>query len=275
MPRGSTSATSWTCHRRWARTERQSGGSRPGARPHATRRATRASAHCPRPAGPDTRNGSDHAHHLLSAATLSVAALTLSQLAPASADSIGKPDPQDLHHGVDLRSVVVEHTAPMSWSPRTHTDLQAPSGAAQQARSSSTPTRATLARSTSSPAATSWVPTTFPAHRRLRHQGLGRARGGLLPDAGRLRHRAGADADLPRDNRLPGAGPGGRPRRRHPARGKDTRRDWLGAPRSFTDWVARCAPRRYFDDADLLRPPAALRDLGGPLPGLLDRRRPR
>ena len=45
---------------------------------------------------------------VLSAAALSVAALTLTQLAPATADGIGVSDPDDLAHGVDLLSVEVE-----------------------------------------------------------------------------------------------------------------------------------------------------------------------
>lgn len=48
---------------------------------------------------------------ILSAAALSVAALTLTQLTPASADGIGVTDPRDLNHGVDLRAVVVDHGA--------------------------------------------------------------------------------------------------------------------------------------------------------------------
>ena len=61
---------------------------------------------------------------LLSAAALSVAALTLTQLAPATADSIGVSDPADLQHGVDLRSVVVDHKAENLVVTTTHTNLR-------------------------------------------------------------------------------------------------------------------------------------------------------
>ena len=55
---------------------------------------------------------------------MTVAALTLTQLAPASADGIGVADPQDLSHGVDLRSVEVEHGGRNVVVTTTHTDLQ-------------------------------------------------------------------------------------------------------------------------------------------------------
>lgn len=61
---------------------------------------------------------------LLSAAALSVAALTLTQLAPASADGIGVADPEDLDHGVDLRSVVVDHGVDNVVVTTTHTNLR-------------------------------------------------------------------------------------------------------------------------------------------------------
>jgi hypothetical protein len=61
---------------------------------------------------------------LLSAAALSVAALTLTQLSPAIADGIGVSDPADLQHGVDLRSVVVDHHASNLVVTTTHTNLR-------------------------------------------------------------------------------------------------------------------------------------------------------
>jgi hypothetical protein len=61
---------------------------------------------------------------LLSAAALSVAALTLTQLAPATADGVGVSDPADLQHGVDLRSVVVDHKANNLVVKTTHTNLR-------------------------------------------------------------------------------------------------------------------------------------------------------
>ncbi|KRF36190.1 hypothetical protein [Nocardioides sp. Soil805] len=63
---------------------------------------------------------------ILSSAALSVAALTLtvSQLAPASANAIGVEDPADIGHGVDLRSVVVDHRADNVVVTTTHTNLR-------------------------------------------------------------------------------------------------------------------------------------------------------
>lgn len=61
----------------------------------------------------------------LSAAGLSVAAaLALSSPAPASADAIGVRDANDLDHGVDLRSVVLDHRAENVVVTTTHTDLR-------------------------------------------------------------------------------------------------------------------------------------------------------
>ena len=60
---------------------------------------------------------------LLSAATLTVAGLTLTQLAPAQADGIGVSDPQDLNHGADLRSVEVTHGSRNVVITTTHADL--------------------------------------------------------------------------------------------------------------------------------------------------------
>lgn len=60
----------------------------------------------------------------LSATVLSVAVLTLSQLAPASADAIGVKDPADLDHGVDLRSIVVDHGAEDVVLTTTHENLR-------------------------------------------------------------------------------------------------------------------------------------------------------
>ena len=61
---------------------------------------------------------------ILSAATLTIAALALTQLAPANADGIGVSDPQDLGHGVDLRSVEVKHGGRYVVVTTTHTNLR-------------------------------------------------------------------------------------------------------------------------------------------------------
>ena len=114
-----------------------------------------------RTSGHDTRTDSTMRTTILSAATLTIAALALTQLAPASADGIGVTDPQDLDHGVDLRSVEVAARRPQRRRDHdAHRPAWSPSAAARRARSSSTPTRRTPARSTSSPAATSSAPTT-------------------------------------------------------------------------------------------------------------------
>lgn len=64
---------------------------------------------------------------ILSAAALATAAMTLCQLAPASADSIGVSDPADIYHGVDLRSAVIDHNANNVVITTTHTNLRASS----------------------------------------------------------------------------------------------------------------------------------------------------
>lgn len=61
---------------------------------------------------------------LLSAAGLAVAALTLSHLAPASADAINAEDPADFDHGVDLRSVEVDHRSANVVITTTHKNLR-------------------------------------------------------------------------------------------------------------------------------------------------------
>jgi len=60
---------------------------------------------------------------ILSAAALA-AALTLSLQATAGADSIGVEDPADLGHGADLRAVVVDHRANNVVVTTTHTNLR-------------------------------------------------------------------------------------------------------------------------------------------------------
>jgi hypothetical protein len=61
---------------------------------------------------------------LLSAATVAVATLALTQTQPAYADGIGVSDPADLGHGVDLRSVEVEHKRANIVVTTTHTNLR-------------------------------------------------------------------------------------------------------------------------------------------------------
>ncbi|MCY4727025.1 hypothetical protein NYO98_12125 [Nocardioides sp. STR2] len=61
---------------------------------------------------------------ILSATTLAVVALALTQTTAANADGIGVSDPADLGHGVDLRSVEVEHKARNVVVTTTHTNLR-------------------------------------------------------------------------------------------------------------------------------------------------------
>ena len=61
---------------------------------------------------------------LWSGAALALAALTLSPLAPAVADGAAFSDPQDLAHGVDLRSVQVDHNPRNVVVTTTHTNLR-------------------------------------------------------------------------------------------------------------------------------------------------------
>jgi hypothetical protein len=61
---------------------------------------------------------------VLAAAVVSAATLTVTQLVPAHADGIGVSDPRDIDHGVDLRSVVVEHKADNVVVTTTHTNLR-------------------------------------------------------------------------------------------------------------------------------------------------------
>jgi hypothetical protein len=177
---------------------------------------------------------------LLSATALSVAALTLTQLSPASADGIGVSDPQDLGHGVDLRSVEVEHKAANVVVTTTHTDLQ---------------------RSFRSGSAGSVFIDTDPAdpgpeyvftggffvgtdYQLLTTDGFAHSAWGE-PVEGSYRMKVDYDRETvrfrmsrealgsPDEVRVAVRVAGSRPS------GASTRTDWLGAPRSFTDWVAQ------------------------------------
>ena len=140
-------------------------------------------------------------------------------LAPAGADTVQVSDPRDLDHGVDLRSVSVRHTARAIVVTTTHTDLR-PS---YRTGSSGTVFLDTDPTDTGPEyvfaggyfGGTDYM---LLEHRRFRQQEVDRAGRGVLPHEGRLRHRPGADADLPRRPGLAGAGARRRARRRHPAR---------------------------------------------------------
>ena len=58
------------------------------------------------------------------AAAATAAALTSGLAAPAQADSIGVRDRADVHHGVDLRVVQVDHARRNVWVTLSHTNLR-------------------------------------------------------------------------------------------------------------------------------------------------------
>ena len=177
---------------------------------------------------------------LLSTAALSVAALTLTQLAPASADGIGVSDPQDLNHGVDLRSVEVQHGGRNVVVTTTHTDLQesyrsGSSGAVFVDTDPSDPGPEYVL------AGGYFVGTDYVL---LHTDGFATSAWGD-PVEGSYRMRVDYDTEQVR-MRISRAAIGSPDEVRVAVRvagtrpdGKDTRKDWLGAPRSFTDWVAR------------------------------------
>lgn len=177
---------------------------------------------------------------ILSAATLSVAALALTQLAPANADGIGVSDPQDLRHGADLRSVEVEHRARNVVVTTTHTDLQESfrSGSSGAVFLDTDPDDA-------GPefvffggffAGTDYalVHTDGFARSAVGEPVEGSYRMKIDYDLEQVRIRISREAlGDPDEVRVAVRVAGTRPD------GKDTRQDWLGAPRSFTDWVAQ------------------------------------
>jgi hypothetical protein len=176
---------------------------------------------------------------ILSAATLTVATLALTQLAPAHADGIGVSDPKDLGHGVDLRSVEVQHGARNVVVTTTHTDLR------ESFRSGSSGA-VFLDTDPDDPGpeyvllAGFFVGTDYTL---LHTDGFARS---ALGEPVEGSYRMTVDYDLeqvrtrisrealgnPAEVRVAVRVAGTRPN------GSSTRRDWLGARRSFTDWVA-------------------------------------
>ncbi|HEV2797894.1 MAG TPA: hypothetical protein VGV65_09755 [Nocardioides sp.] len=176
---------------------------------------------------------------ILSAATLTVAALALTQLAPANADGIGIQDPQDLDHGVDLRSVEVQHGGRNVVVTTTHTDLR------ESFRSGSSGS-VFLDTDPSDPgpeyvfAGGYFVGTDYTL---LTTDGFATSAWGE-PVEGSYRMRIDYDTEQvrmriarealgsPDEVRVAVRVAGSRPD------GSSTKRDWLGEPRSFTEWVA-------------------------------------
>jgi hypothetical protein len=176
---------------------------------------------------------------LLGATTLAVAALALTQTTAANADGIGVSDPKDLGHGVDLRSVEVEHQARAVVVTTTHTNLR--------------PSYRTGSSG-------SVFLDTDPDDRGPEYLftgGFFRGTGYMLlevdgfsdsspePVEGSYRMRVDYDAEHVRF-RMSREALGSPDQVRVAVRvagtrtdGSDTPTDWLGAPRSFTDWVAQ------------------------------------
>ena len=176
----------------------------------------------------------------LSGAALALAALILTQLAPANADDIGVLDPQDLGHGADLRSVEVQHGGRNVVVTTTHTDLQESfrSGSSGSVFLDTDPTN-------TGPeyvfAGGYFVGTDYML---LRTDGFAN-RLWIEPVEGSYRMTIDYDADQvrmrisrevlgsPEQVRVAVRVAGTRPD------GRTTRTDWLGEARSFTDWVAQ------------------------------------
>lgn len=177
----------------------------------------------------------------LSVAALSLAALVLGQVAPASADDIGVRDPKEINHGVDLRAVVVQHNARNIVVTTTHTNLRPSfrSGSAGAVYLDTDP-------STSGPDFV-FVGGYFNGtdYQLLETDGFGRRTWGP-PVEGSYRMRLDYDREQvrmrisretlgsPLEVRVAVSVSG--TRRNGTGRGL---RDWLGQPRSFTEWVAQ------------------------------------
>jgi hypothetical protein len=178
---------------------------------------------------------------ILSAAALSVAALTLTQLAsPATADGIGVSDPRDLDHGVDLRSVVVAHNADNVVVTTTHTNLR-PSFLSGSAGAVFLDTDESVAGPEYVFVGGYFDGTDYQL---LHTDGFARRTWGKPVD-GSYRMRLDYDKEQVR-MRISREAIGSPAQVRvavrvagtHPD-GSNTARDWLGEPRSFTEWVAQ------------------------------------
>ena len=176
---------------------------------------------------------------ILSAATLTIAALALTQL-PAHADVFATADDQDLAHGVDLLSVEVRHGARNVVVTTTHSDLVESfrSGSSGSVFLDTDPTDTgpeyvfaggyfvgtdyTLL-ATDGFATSTWGEPVEGSYRMK-----------VDYDADQVRMRISRDAiGSPDEVRVAVRVAGTRPN------GKNTRTDWLLAPRTFTDWVAQ------------------------------------
>lgn len=176
----------------------------------------------------------------LGGAALALAALILSPLAPAGADTTEVSDPRDLDHGVDLRSVEVRQTANNVVVTTTHTNLRpsfrsGSSGAVFLDTDPSDP-GPEYVFSGGYFVGTDYllVSTDGFANRLWEEPVEGSYRMRVDYDRDQVRMRISRDAiGSPEEVRVAVQVAGTRPD------GSTTRRDWLGEPRSFTDWVAR------------------------------------
>jgi hypothetical protein len=176
---------------------------------------------------------------VLSAATLAVAVLTLTQPTAAHADGIGVSDPQDLGHGVDLRSVEVEHKARTIVVTTTHTNLR-PSYRTGSSGSVFLDTDPDDRGPEYVFSGGFFVGTGYML---LEVDGFsdtspepveGSYRMRVDYDAEHVRFRISREAVAsPEEVRVAVRVAGTR------SDGSDTPTDWLGRPRSFTDWVAQ------------------------------------
>ncbi len=178
---------------------------------------------------------------VLGAAALSAATLTLSQLTPAYADAIGVSDPRDVDHGVDLRSVVVDHRTDNVVVTTTHTNLRPSfrSGSAGAVFLDTDP-------SDTGPEFV-FVGGYFDGtdYQLLHTDGFGNKKWGA-PVEGSYRMRLDYDKEHVR-MRMSREALGSPAEVRVAVRVAGTRRDgtsdglidWLGEPRSFTEWVAQ------------------------------------
>ncbi|MDZ5660501.1 hypothetical protein HN031_02840 [Nocardioides sp. zg-1308] len=176
----------------------------------------------------------------LGAAFLAAAALTLTQLAPAGADSIGVADPKDLGHGVDLRSVEVEHGARNVVITTTHTDLRESfrSGSSGSVFIDTDPTDTgpEYVFTGGFFVGTDYqlVTTDGFAQGAVGQPVEGSYRMRIDYDREHVRIRIARDAiGSPAEVRVAVRVAGTRPD------GSTTRTDWLGEPRTFTEWVAQ------------------------------------
>lgn len=175
----------------------------------------------------------------LSGAALALAALNLSPLAPASADGIGVSDPKDLGHGVDLRSVTVDHGDTFVVVTTTHTDLVESfrSGSSGSVFIDTDPTDTgpeyVFAGGFFVGTDYALIRTDGFANQKWGEPVEGSYRMTVDYDTDQVRFRISRDAiGAPEQVRVAVRVAGTRPN------GRNTRTDWLGEPRSFTDRVA-------------------------------------